>query len=183
MRVLYLFADGFEDVEAIASRDVLVRAGIEVVDAKICDDREVVVSSHKMSLIGFKSLKNVDVLDFDALVIPGGSFGVKNLMNSSEAVEVVRQFYEEDKLICAICAGPMLIAKAGAIGNKRFTCYPGCNEFIYTGECTKAEVEIDGNLITGRSMLYSIPFGLAIIERLLGKEVKEKIYKQIAGLK
>ena len=40
MKLLMLFADGFEDVEAVATRDVLVRAGIEVVDARIKEDEE-----------------------------------------------------------------------------------------------------------------------------------------------
>ena len=65
---------------------------------------------------------------------------------------------------------------------KRFTCYPGCEtelDGIYTGE----EVVITDRIITARSMLYSIPFGLAIIEKLLGKVKRDQIYKQIAGLK
>ena len=61
MKVLMLFADGFEDVEAIATRDVLIRAGISVYDAKIDENRDLVVSSHKMSISGLKEAKNIDV--------------------------------------------------------------------------------------------------------------------------
>ena len=50
MKVLIIYADGFEDVEALATRDVLVRAGISVMDAKINDDEELVISSHKVAL-------------------------------------------------------------------------------------------------------------------------------------
>ena len=52
MKVVILYADGFEDVEAIATRDVLVRAGIDVLDAKINLNNQIVVSSHKVSLTG-----------------------------------------------------------------------------------------------------------------------------------
>lgn len=177
-----LYADGFEDVEAIATRDVLVRAGIEVVDVKIKEDSQIVVSSHKISLTGFLSAKNINVEELSALILPGGSRGVNNLLQSSEVNRLVKEFNDKHKWVCAICAAPMVLAKNGLLHNKRYTCYPGCNEGldgIYTGE----EVVVTDNIVTARSMLYSIPFGLTIIELLLGKDTKERIYKQIAGLK
>lgn len=182
MKVVMLYADGFEDVEAIATRDVLVRAGIEVVDAKIKEDSQIVVSSHKMSLTGLKSAKNINVEEFSALILPGGSRGVNNLLQSSEVDRLVKEFNDKHKWVCAICAAPMVLAKNNLLHNKRYTCYPGCNEGldgIYTGE----EVVVTDNIVTARSMLYSIPFGLTIIELILGKDTKERIYKQIAGLK
>ena len=177
-----IFADGFEDVEAIATRDVLVRAGIEVYDAKLSNDNQIVVSSHKMSLSGFKSLKNINTKEFNALVLPGGSRGVNNLLKSEEVDKVVLDFYRAHKLVCAICAAPMVLAKNGLLKNRRFTCYPGCEiglDGLYTGE----ELVITNNIVTARSMLYSIPFGLKIVELLLDISTSERVYKQIAGLK
>ena len=181
MKVLMIYADGFEDVEAIATRDILVRAGIEVIDAKIKEDSQIVVSSHKMSLTGFLSAKNVNVGEFSALVLPGGSRGVNNLLQSNEVDRLVKGFNDAHKWVCAICAAPMVLAKNGLLHNKRYTCYPGCNEGldgIYTGE----EVVVTDNIVTARSMLYSIPFGLKIVELLLNKETSDRIYLQIAGL-
>ena len=182
MKVLLLFADGFEDVEAIATRDVLIRAGIEVYDAKINDDNQIVVASHKIALIGLKSLKNINVDDFEAIILPGGMRGVNNLLASSEVERLLKEFNNKHKWVCAICAAPMVLSKAGLLKNKRYTCYPGCNEGldgIYTGE----EVVVTDNIVTGRSMYFSIPFGLKIIELLLSKQDSDRIYKQIAGLK
>lgn len=182
MKVLIIYADGFEDVEAIATRDVLVRAGISVYDAKISEDNEIVVSSHKMSLTGFKCLKNISADEFDAIILPGGSRGVNNLLQCKEVDILVKEFYLKQKLVCAICAAPMVLGKNGLLHNRPYTCYPGCNEGlggIYTGE----EVVVSDNIVTARSMLYSIPFGLKIIELLLDKECSDRIYKQIAGMK
>lgn len=181
MKVLILYADGFEDVEALATRDVLVRAKIDVMDVKVNKSEQLVTSSHKVSISGFKSIKNINVDEFNAIILPGGSRGVNNLLNSNEVIELVKEFHNKNKLVCAICAAPMVLDKAGLLKEKRFTCYPGCEkglEGIYTGE----EVVVLDKLITARSMLYSIPFGLAIIEKLLGKEVRDTIYRQIAGL-
>ena len=76
----------------------------------------------------------------------------------------------------------MVLGKNGLLHNRPYTCYPGCNEGldgIYTGE----EVVVSDNIVTARSMLYSIQFGLKIIELLLDKECSDRIYKQIAGMK
>lgn len=181
MKVLMIYADGFEDVEALATRDVLVRAGISVIDAKINDDEELVISSHKVALSGFKSLKNINVDEFEAIILPGGSKGVNNLLKCIEVDRLVKEFYAKHKLVCAICAAPMVLGKNGLLHNKPYTCYPGCNEGldgIYTGE----EVVVSNNIVTARSMLYSIPFGLKIIELLLDKETSDRVYSQIAGL-
>lgn len=181
MKVVILYADGFEDVEAIATRDVLIRAGIDVYDAKIDEDKQIVISSHKMSLIGFKSLKNINVEEFSAVILPGGSRGVNNLLQSCEVDYLVKEFDRKHKWVCAICAAPMVLGKNGLLKNKRFTCYPGCEENldgVYTGE----EVVVTDNIVTARSMLYSVPFGLKIVELLLSKDVSERVYRQIAGL-
>ena len=182
MKVLIIYADGFEDVEALATRDVLVRAGFEVYDAKINDNEQLVISSHKVALSGFKSLKNINIKEFDALIIPGGSRGVMNLLNSPETIKAVKEAYDLNKFVCAICAGPMVLSKAGVLVGHTYTCYPGCEEGLL-GTYIGNEVEVSGKIITARSMMYSIPFGLKIIELLASKELSEKINRQISGLK
>ena len=181
MKVVILYADGFEDVEAIATRDVLVRAGIDVLDAKINLNNQIVVSSHKVSLTGLFDLKNIKVEDYEALILPGGGRGVQNLLKSSEVDRLVQEFYKTGKWVCAICAAPMVLAKNGLLHDRRYTCYPGCNDGldgIYTGE----EVVVTDKIVTARSMLYSVPFGLKIVELILSKDVADRVYRQIAGL-
>ena len=181
MKVVILYADGFEDVEAIATRDVLVRAGIDVLDAKINLNNQIVVSSHKVSLTGLFDLKNIKVEDYEALILPGGGRGVQNLLKSSEVDRLVQEFYKAGKWVCAICAAPMVLAKNGLLHDRRYTCYPGCNDGldgIYTGE----EVVVTDKIVTARSMLYSVPFGLKIVELILSKDVANRVYRQIAGL-
>ena len=176
--VLFIYADGFEDTEAVASRDVLVRAGFQVYDYSINRNKEV-IASHNMKFIAPHCLDEGYPM-CDVVVIPGGSRGVNNLLASSIVESLLKDYQRNGKLICAICAGPMVLAKAGVINGERFTCYPGCESGI-NGVYTGNEVEVTEKIITARSMLYSVPFGLAIIEKMLGKEKKDFIYKQIAG--
>ena len=181
MKGLFLLADGFEDVEALAPRDLLVRAGVEVHTASISNEL-LVTTSHKIKLYADHLVSEIKEDDYDFIVLPGGGRGTQNLLNSEAVLSLVKKFNDNHKLVCAICAAPMVLSKAGLLHNKKFTCYKGCEEGLdglFTGE----EVVKDDNIITARSMLYSIPFGLAIIELLLGSTVKEKIYHQIAGLR
>lgn len=181
MKGLMLLADGFEDVEALASRDVLVRAGIEIVTSSIKDNKEV-TTSHGVKLftdISSEELNDYDSYDF--IVLPGGGRGVENLLKWYRIEQVISKFAINNKLICAICAAPMVLGKCGLLTNKRYTCYAGCNVGL-EGEYTASEIEIDDNILTGRSMLFSVDFGLAIIEYLLGKEKRDLIYRQIEGL-
>lgn len=182
MKVVMLFADGFEDVEAIATRDVLVRAGIEVVDVKIDENKQIVNSSHKMSLTDFLDIKNVNVEEYSAIILPGGSRGVNNLLGSSEVDRLVQEFYNADKYVCAICAAPMVLGQNGLLKDRPFTCYPGCEaglDGLYNGE----ELVVSDKIVTARSMLFSIPFGLKIVELLVGKDISDKVERQIAGLR
>ena len=88
MKLLMVFANGFEDVEAIATRDVLIRGGIEVVDATINEDGNV-TASHKINLTGLKRLSDLDLSSFEGIILPGGSLGVQNLLRSDLVDKVV----------------------------------------------------------------------------------------------
>ena len=180
MKGLIVLADGFEDVEALAPRDLLVRAGVNMTTASINGGLSV-MTSHGVKLFTDVLLEDVRSEDYDFIILPGGGRGTQNLLRSDLLGSLLLEFNKQKKLISAICAAPMVLAKAGLLHNKRFTCFKGCEEGldgVFTGE----EVVKDDNIITGRSMLYSVPFGLMIIETLLGKEIRAKIEQQIRGV-
>ena len=182
MRVAVFLADGFEDVEAIGPIDLFRRAGL-IVDTISVNNTSNVLTSHKIPLKADKVLdkKHIDLSSYSAILLPGGGLGVQNLLKEEELQLAIKDYYLKGGLVCAICAAPMVLGKIGLLKDKSFTCFAGCEEGL-DGLYTAKEVEVDGNIITARSMLYSVPFALTIIERLLGKEVKERIYKQIEGL-
>ena len=181
MKGLMLLANGFEDTEALTTRDVLLRAGIEVITYSINSNRQV-ESSFGLTLLADKpfSLLPANIDSFDFLILPGGGRGTKNLAENRNVRDLIEKFYDRDKLLCAICAAPSIFGKLGYFKDTKFTCFAGFNqgyEGIFTGE----EVVVDGNFITARSMMYSVKFALAIIEKLLGSEVKEKVLIGLQG--
>lgn len=180
MKALMLLANGFEDTEGLTTRDVLIRGGMEVVTVSITSQREV-ISSFGIHLLADTTIDQVSSDGFDLIILPGGGRGTMNLMQSTAAHKLILSFYKEEKLLCAICAAPMVYGHLGLLKGKRFTCFAGCNKGV-DGIFTASEVEVDGNFITARSMNYSIPFALAILEKMLGKEVKDKVIVGLQGL-
>ena len=182
-KVAILYADGFEDTEALATRDILVRAGIEIYDLRVENnlDKDYVKASHGINLAKFHLASDFDPSMFDAVILPGGGLGTQNLLRSSEVERYLKVLSKEHKLLCAICAAPMVLGKYGYLHNKRFTCFKGCNEGL-DGIFTASEVEVDDNIVTGRAMLYSVKFGLKIAELLLGKDTSDRVARQITGI-
>ena len=74
---LLLLADGFEQTEAIATHDILLRShGIEVLPVSISSSYEV-TSSMGLKILVSKRLEDIkDVSAYDFIVLPGGKVGV-----------------------------------------------------------------------------------------------------------
>lgn len=180
MRGLLLLADGFEDTEALTTRDVLTRAGIEVTTASISDYQQV-QSSFGVEVLADALLKLIfDITPYDFLVLPGGGRGTANLEASPIVQNCIDKFIKYDKYVCAICAAPSILGHRGYLKSKKYTCFAGCEEGI-DGIFTGNEVEKDGKFITARSMMYSVPFALTIIKELLGEQVAQKVEIGLKG--
>lgn len=181
MKVLMFLADGFEDSEALVTRDLLIRAGIEVTTASISNKLEVQSSFGLRLYADVLANSLTSLCDFACLIFPGGGRGTNNLLNSNEVRRIISIVDKKTMIFAAICAAPMVLSQYGLLANKKYTCFAGCNENII-GYFTANEVETTGNIITARSMEYSIPFALAIIEKLTNKENRRRVEKQIEGL-
>lgn len=177
---IMLLADGVEETEAVSCHDILTRAGI-VLDAVSTKDCHRIHTSMGLTIKVEKNLKEID--DFSSysfIVLPGGKKGVENLSKSKRVIEIIKSFHDEGKLLCAICAAPSIYGELGYLDNKKFTCFPG----FEVGKGIKDEVNgsvEDGNLITGRSMYFTIPFGEMIVKHFLGQAGVDKIYHGTRG--
>ena len=177
---LMLLGHGFEDNEALTTRDVLLRAKINVYTTSL-DDSKVVVSSHGLAVMSDLNLKQAINLDYDFIILPGGLKGVNNILASKEALSLIEKMNAHHKLIFAICAAPSILIKLGLLKGVPFTCFPGFengNEETYLKD---EGVVISERFITAKSMYYSIDFALAIIEKLLGKEKRTQVLKSLKG--
>ncbi len=176
---LMILADGFEQVEALATSDVIERSHEIAIDLVSLNETKEVVSSHKTHLLLSKSLSEIDPKEYDFLVLPGGKMGMENLKNSAKVQQIVLSFHENGKLISAICASPSIFGSLGLLKGKKYTCFPGFESS--DGEYLNASAIKDGKMITGHSMAYSIEFGLEIVNYFLGKEAVKRIKDGIEG--
>ena len=178
MEGIYIFlADGFEDMEAIATRDVLLRGGVDVQTVSITED-PFVTSSHGITV-------SVDLTrdDFDddqpaVMIFPGGMPGTKNLAADKALMALMRKCYEGGGIVAAICAAPGLVAsQLDDVAGTRFTCFDGFQDpmiakgAVYTPE----SAVVDGRLITGRGAGHAVNFGLAILGALKGDETVARV--------
>lgn len=175
--VYVLLGTGFEEVEAIAPVDLLRRAGVSVLTVGV--DGKAVTGSHGITVEADITLEQMDLTDLEMIVLPGGLGGVATARSSQAALDALRFAYENNKFVAAICAGPTVLAELGIIGDRRATCYPGCEAGMGSATMTESACVTDGKLITGASAGCAIPFALGLIEALKGKEEADRIAKQI----
>jgi len=175
--VLLPLAAGFEEVEAVALIDVMRRGGIEVRIAYIDDSLghgKVVIGANGIGVKADTALKSVISEDFDMMVLPGGWDGTYALAEHPRVITLVQEF-KESKIIGAMCAAPYVLKKAGVLGSD-YTCYPGAKEEIdHPGYREDKKVVTDGNVMTSQGPGTAVCFGLAIVERLVGKESMQAV--------
>lgn len=168
-------AKGFEEIEASTIVDILRRSDVEVTVAGLTP--ELVEGAHGMKFVPDKSIEEVAVRDFDAVVCPGGAPGYKNLRKNRRVIAMIKEAFDSDKLVAAICASPAVLSDAGVLKGKACTIYPGMEGELEKGGGKPREdlVVVDGNVITSRGPATALPFALKLAEKLAGKNVAEKV--------
>jgi len=183
MKYLMLFADKFEDTEALATLDVLQRGGDEVVASSLMETKNIATKCGFITIVN-SLIKDEDLSTFDAIIIPGGPASFKIMPELPIVNELIKYFVDNNKLVAAICAAPHLVGKLGYFKDRQYTVHPGFEGPVIGGTYRRdLGVVKDGNFITAKSMFYSIEFGLAIYEFFHGKEATEKLKLSCMGEK
>ena len=111
-----------------------------------------------------------------ALILPGGYPGYKNLCDSPEVGALITQFHKEGKLLCAICGAPTALKANQICRGAAITCHTSVKEELsdYYSILSSAVVKYM-NIITGMGAGRSLDFAFAIAESLTSKEKVEEI--------
>ncbi len=97
-----------------------------------------------------KIIGEVQVGDYDALVLPDGQINSNELRLEPKVVAFVREFAHLGRPVAAICHGPWILIEAGVVSGKYMTSWPSLKTDLRNAgaEWQDSEVVVDGNFIT-----------------------------------
>lgn len=177
-QAVMLFAEGFEEVEALMTADILMRGGVDLKLVSITEAIQV-TGSHGIAVSMDRTLAQISMEEQDAIILPGGMPGTKNLGASDRVTKALKQMNEAGKIVAAICAAPSVLGACGILEGKKATCYPGFEDQLTGAEFVDEMAVIDGNVVTSRGLGTSMEFGFALLQQLVSKEKAEEIRQQI----
>ena len=162
----------------IASRDFRDEEFQEPYSLFLKEGAKVVVSSsdtnEALGMLGMKIkpdklIEDVNPLDFDAIVLVGGS-GSTALWNNEKLHEHLRSSYKNGKVIGAICLSPVTLVKAGILEGKAVTCYetPEVIKIFKENnvELTGKSVNVIDNIVTANGPAAAKGYAEKIVELL-----------------
>ena len=175
--MIYMFlANGFEEIEALMPLDLMRRAGLEVKTVGVGSLD--ITGSHGITV-------KADMLDSDfsdnapeCVILPGGMPGTTNLDASPVVHKALDLAHENNSLICAICAAPMILGKRGILKGKNATCFPGFEKYL-EGAIVGGRAVRDGQVITGVGMGAALEFGIEIVAALKGRGAADKLFAAV----
>lgn len=167
---IYL-AEGFEEVEMITVADILRRAGE---DTKLVSltDALAVAGAHGITVQADLPFSAAASTLADAIILPGGGPGTQNMLASTALHERLNAHLDGGKHVAAICAAPMVLAKAGILQGRKACCYPGCEGALVDGGATIASYNVvnDGKVTTSRGAGTAAQFGIELARMLVGEK-------------
>jgi deglycase len=167
-RVAFLAADMVEQVELTEPWQALVDEGAEV-ELISLEEGEIQGFNHYDKADTFKVDRTVEEAraeDYDALVIPGGVGNPDTMRTDENAVQLVRDFFEQGKPVGVICHGPWMLVEAGVVRDRKVTSWPSLQTDIRNagGNWVDEEVVVDQGLVTSRKPDDLPAFNKKIVE-------------------
>jgi len=170
-------ADGFEDIEALAVRDILERGGVEVTLVSV-NGEQTVLSSHNLKVIADVGIEELQAenrtTDKDFLIFPGGMPGSKSLGECDTLVRMMNAHYKSGGSLAAICAAPGFVLSKLEEGRiEEFCCYDGCGDKLLAkgARFLRKPYVVSGRIVTGRGPLHAIDFGFAVLSLIKGEAI------------
>ncbi|MES2163583.1 MAG: DJ-1/PfpI family protein [Pseudomonadota bacterium] len=188
-KILFLTGDFAEDYETMVPFQALQMVGHTV--HAVCPDKRA-GDTIKTAIHDFEgdqtytekpghlfalnaSFADVDVANYDALMIAGGR-APEYLRLNPRVIEIVQQFAAANKPIAAVCHGAQLLAAADVIRGKTISAYPACSPEVKLAGANYADIPVDqavtdGNFVTAPAW-PAHPAWLGQFLQRLGTEIK-----------
>ncbi len=180
-------ADGFEDIEALGTNDVLRRAGLETnlisvnFDPMVESSHGVLINSDEMfTLSDYLETDHEGTYSQDFMIFPGGMPGSKTLAENKALMKLMNDHYAAGGSVAAICAAPGLVLsqlECPELSGLEFTCFDGFESHLIEkgAQFTPKPAVACGRIITGRSAGHCLSFGLEIVKAIEGEELAARV--------
>jgi len=149
-KILIMVDEGVEDAEFIYPYYRFQEEGykVQIVGSKA---KETYTGKHGIPIKSDLSPNEVNVDEYDALIIPGGRAPDKMRINE-DLVNIVKEAYKKGKVIAAICHGPQMLIEADILRGKKATCWKSVATDLKNAGATfiDASAVVDGKLVTSR---------------------------------
>ena len=178
MNVLVPLANGTEDMEAAIIIDMLRRANIDVA---VAGDGDMVTCARGIRIIPDMPIDDIDDHDwYDAIVLPGGSGGVSNMIDNDALGRILARHHNKKVLIGAICAAPRILHEFGLLKSGAvITSHPSVAEDLRTYAYSQERVVEHENIITSRGAGTAFEFALILIQRLTNDQTATRVATDI----
>ena len=178
IKVSVLLADGFEEIEALTVVDLLRRAQIYVDTISIMEDYTV-HGAHGINIQTEDLFEEVNFVESDMIVLPGGMPGTLNLQKNKMVTDAIEYCVKNEKLVAAICAAPMILGDLGYLDGKDAVCFPGFEDSLTESNILSDGVVRDGNFITAKGAGKALEFGAAIVDYFSEPPKGERILQKM----
>ncbi|MPM67567.1 hypothetical protein SDC9_114490 [bioreactor metagenome] len=177
--MIYVFmANGFEEVEALATVDFLRRCELDVTSVGIGSRQ--VTGSHAITVV-------CDIMDselslnhpIETIVLPGGMPGTINLEKSPVVQRLIDYCIDNQILICAICAAPSILGHKNILQGVKATCFPGFENELFGANLSNDYVCHDSNIITAKGVGYVFDFAQVIASQFVPPEKAAEIRRSL----
>ena len=166
-KVVIITATGFQDEEVVYPYYRLLEEGYHTdIATKSGTD---VYGKYGVPARATMSTTELNVDDFDAVVLPGGFEAPDRVRLLPEVLEFVRNMDKQKKLIAAICHGPWILISAGITKGRKMTGFWSIEADILNSGADyqhKAPLVIDDNLITSPHYNNNGEFMKAVVNYL-----------------
>jgi protease I len=158
----------FRDEEFFEPREIFEDAGVDITVASNSMDEAVGTLGRKVR--PDISIDNVNIAEFDAVVIAGGGGSREYLWSNKKLHKLVRDAHEHEKVVAAICISPVVLARAGVLEDRRATVFKdsACIKELEKGGASyeDEDVVIMDNVVTAAGPKAAEEFGEAVLEVL-----------------
>ena len=180
-RIAFLATDMVEQVELTEPWKAVEAEGAEA-ELVSLEEGEIQAFNHYDRADTFEVDRTVEEAradDYDGLVIPGGVGNPDTMRLDENAVDFVRQFFEQGKPVGVICHGPWMLVEAGVVRGRTVTSWPSLRADIRNagGSWVDEEVVVDTGLVTSRKPGDLPAFNRKIVEEFAEGRHEEQAQK------